>query len=235
MNRIFIALLLIAATLASNIVPYHPVIEGKSTREYVLEFQYACRAGLGFDSCQGNIYWNNKIIMAVSPNDYEAHTKIIHVFVDVGENIIKFEGAGKADGRGMILDNVKLTRLGDKKNIVRNGDFEKPDVQGKWKIVMKPTPRPHPQPTMLIRPAVLLNKYTLTFDHACRKNVGFDSCQGKVFWNGKEVAFVIPTDYLIHGEKISLEGIVGENTLRFEGAGKSDSFGLTFDNVKLVK
>ena len=73
--------------------------------------------------------------MAVSPNDYEAHTKIIHVFVDVGENIIKFEGAGKADGRGMILDNVKLTRLGDKKNIVRNGDFEKPDVQGKWKIV----------------------------------------------------------------------------------------------------
>ena len=253
MNRIFIALLLVAVTLTCNIVPYHPVIDGKSTREYVLEFQYACRAGLGFDSCQGNVYWNDKMIMVVSPSDYEAHTKVIHVFVDVGENILKFEGAGKADGRGMILDNVKLTRLGGKRNIVKNGDFERPDVGRKWRIVntipgwegkqfeigsghlygkkiwnsqvieldgrkncyllqrwnfdsrykvvrTKPQPevaiQPVPEPEVAIQPAQpLASEYTLTFDHACRKKLGFKSCQGKVFWNGKEVLEVIPSDY----------------------------------------
>ena len=91
------------------------------------------------------------------------------------------------------------------------------------------------KPLPLVKPAVLLNKYTLTFDYACRKNVAFNSCQGKVFWNGKEVTSIVPSDYLVHSEKVSLEAMVGENALKFETAGKSDGYGLTIDNVKLVK
>ena len=42
-------------------------------------------------------------------------------------NVLKFEGAGKKDGFGLTIDNVKLHQDGSTKNIVINGGFEEPN------------------------------------------------------------------------------------------------------------
>jgi len=44
-----------------------------------------------------------------------------------------------------------------------------------------------------------------------------------------------PTDYNITTVTVDVEGVVGKNILSFAGSGKTDSFGLTIDNVKLVR
>jgi len=134
MSKIFLALLLVTMTLSCQIVPYHPKVHGKAHREFTLEFQYACRKGLDFDSCQGSIFWNGKMILAVAPEDHKIHTKVLQVFVDVGDNSLKFVGTGISDKRGLTIDNVKLVRYGTKVNICINGDFEKPDLKRGWKI-----------------------------------------------------------------------------------------------------
>ena len=35
-------------------------------------------------------------------------------------------------------------------------------------------------------------KFTLRLDYACRENMNFNSCQGKVFWNGKLQGYLRP-------------------------------------------
>ena len=74
------------------------------------------------------------MILAVAPEDHKIHLKVLQVFVDSGENYLKFVGTGESDKRGLTIDNVKLVRYGTKVNICVNGDFEKPNLNGKWKI-----------------------------------------------------------------------------------------------------
>ena len=89
-----------------------------------------------------------------------------------------------------------------------------------------------------IKPAVMPSStltYTLEFQYACRKNIKNDSCQGNVYWNGEKIIHVIPQNHDIITKTQKVRVVPGVNTLKFEGEGKSDSFGLTIDNVKLIR
>ena len=74
------------------------------------------------------------MIQAVAPRDHKIHTKVIKVYVNVGDNFLKFVGTGASDKKGLTIDNVKLVRQGTKINIAINGNFEKPFLKGRWKI-----------------------------------------------------------------------------------------------------
>ena len=63
----------------------------------------------------------------------------------------------------------------------------------------------------------------------------FHSCRGQVLWNGKEVFHINPNNYHIQTKHLVVEVKEGDNKLQFKGQGKSDSYGLTIDNVKLVR
>jgi len=128
MSNIFYLALLVALSLTCEIAPYHPSTPEKPHREFVLEFDYACRKNLKFDSCQGDIFWNGKMIFAVAPEDHNIHSKKLQVFVDAGENTLKFVGTGESDKRGLTIDNVKLVRYGTAENIAVNGNFEQPNL-----------------------------------------------------------------------------------------------------------
>ena len=63
----------------------------------------------------------------------------------------------------------------------------------------------------------------------------FHSCQALVIWNDVIVATIIPNDYAVHTYSVDVFVKGGENKLQIEGAGKSNSFGITIDNVRLVR
>ena len=115
------------------IMPVKPAVE----RVYTLEFEYACRKKIAFDSCQGNVFWNGKKVANVVPADHNVHKKVVSVTVNQGGNELKFQGSGKKDSYGLTIDNVKLLSQGTKKDIVVNGGFERPDMKKKWKIMNK--------------------------------------------------------------------------------------------------
>lgn len=46
---------------------------------------------------------------------------------------------------------------------------------------------------------------------------------------------IIPTNYNVNSVSIVVFSQVGKNSLQFSGTGVSDSYGLTVDNVKLVR
>ena len=57
-----------------------------------------------------------------------------------------------------------------------------------------------------------------------------------VRWNNKVVASITPTDYKINKFSTNLETWdIEENDLTFEGAGTSDSYGATIDNVEMYE
>ena len=56
-----------------------------------------------------------------------------------------------------------------------------------------------------------------------------------MYWNNVLIASLVPNDYNIHKLNQKVEAIVGTNTLRIEGAGYSDCFGLGIDNVQLIR
>ena len=76
---------------------------------------------------------------------------------------------------------------------------------------------------------------TLSLEYCPRRGICFTSSLGKVFWNNVLVGNITPTDYSIHTFTVNVTADVGLNVLRLEGAGRSDSIGLTIDNVKLVQ
>ena len=57
------------------------------------------------------------------PTDYKVHKKTIKLDAVAGENALKFQEAGKIDGLGLTIDNVRLVKTGTTKNIVVNGGF----------------------------------------------------------------------------------------------------------------
>ena len=69
------------------------------------------------------------MILAMAPEDYQVHSKKLQVFVDSGENTLKFVGTGTSDRSGLTIDNVKLVRYGTAENIAVNGGFEQPNLE----------------------------------------------------------------------------------------------------------
>lgn len=94
---------------------------------------------------------------------------------------------------------------------------------------------PLPPPPTYNTPTQQTNKFHLSFQWACRKNVPFASCQGVVVWNDVIILSVNPSDYAIHTENLVVYVQQGQNKLQFEGAGQSNSYGLTIDNVILKR
>jgi hypothetical protein len=66
-------------------------------------------------------------------------------------------------------------------------------------------------------------------------NIDFKSCSGQVKWNDYVVQSLNPCDYSVNTASIYVNAKIGENNIKFEGTGVSDSYGLTIDNVRLVK
>jgi hypothetical protein len=62
-----------------------------------------------------------------------------------------------------------------------------------------------------------------------------ESCTGNVVWNNKIIYNIIPTNYQVTTITLKVEAQVGKNSLQFSGTGISDSYGLTIDNVGLVR
>ena len=56
-----------------------------------------------------------------------------------------------------------------------------------------------------------------------------------VIWNDVILATIIPTDYQVRTKTLIVNVDGGENKLQFEGAGSSNSYGITIDNVRLVR
>lgn len=70
----------------------------------------------------------------------------------------------------------------------------------------------------------LSNNFTLSFEYACIENIPFKSCSG-----------ISSTDYNIKTISLSVNVQPGSNCLQVEGAGISDTHGLSVDNLKLVR
>ncbi len=78
--------------------------------------------------------------------------------------------------------------------------------------------------------------YTVNFQYAARQGIDLASSQAIVYWNGRQVATVTPTDYLIRNFTTTVESIPRTpNTLTIAAAGPSDGFGLGIDNVGLFR
>lgn len=90
---------------------------------FTLSFKYSCRPNVAFQSCLGEVLWNNVIIKTIMPNDYIFHTFSIKVASLVGKNSLQFVGAGTSDSYGLLIDDVSLVRDGTTANIVINGNF----------------------------------------------------------------------------------------------------------------
>ena len=82
-------------------------------------------------SCKCDVFWDNKWFYTVSPVDKKVHKQTLVLDAKPGVQKLAFRGAGKSDGLGITIDNVKLVR--DNENFVWNGGFEKPNVGRGWK------------------------------------------------------------------------------------------------------
>ena len=90
-----------------------------------------------FQSCPGEVLWNDNVVLKVNPTDYDLHDETLTVEVKEGKNSLKFKGKGKSDKLGLSIDNVRLVREGTTEDIVINGDFEMPQVAGTYEIFNK--------------------------------------------------------------------------------------------------
>ena len=100
---------------------------------------------------------------------------------------------------------------------------------------LPPVITPPPAPGVLCNNDDFSRVFTLSFQYAARAGVALVSCEANVLWNDVIVYSIVPTDYDVHTYTINLTAIVGQNSLQFEGAGVSDSYGLGIDNVRLVR
>lgn len=103
---------------------------------YTLSIEYACRNGVYFASCQGNVIWNDQILTTILPNDYRKKT-LSWVVTPIPDkiNILSVMGTGASDSYGLTIDNVRLIKLGQgHPNVVVNGDFESSGLTRDWTI-----------------------------------------------------------------------------------------------------
>ncbi len=254
------------------------------SNSFTLSFQYACRQQVAFQSCLGDIVWNNVVIYSIVPTDYLVHTVNLAVTVQVGSNSLQIEGAGISDSYGLTVDNVALVRAGTSVSIVVNGGFEAPDQHGSWSILTdisgwKGINIEIGQGTIYNNgwnsqvceldgngnfeisqtfvfdslfqivadngvascsnpfPGRVLT-YKLEFDWAGR-TLGInnlDSSKGNVLWNNVVIGSLVVSSANagINHAVFQVTLNAGSNILQFDGAGLSDSYGISIDNVKLT-
>jgi len=82
---------------------------------------------------------------------------------------------------------------------------------------------------------VLSKNFNLSLQYACRQNVALGSCIGQVYWNDELIYTITPRDYEIQNLSLQVIAKKGANSVKFQGSGVSDSYGLTIDNVELVR
>lgn len=104
------------------------------SNKFTLTFKWACRPNVAFDSCLGEVVWNNVIILTIAPSNYLINTASLVVTASVGKNTLQFVGAGTSDSYGLLIDDVSLVRSATTLNIVVNGGFESPNTHGSWTI-----------------------------------------------------------------------------------------------------
>ena len=268
-----------APTYCPPSIPLPPSYQPPLTNKFSLTFSWACRQGVEFKSCLGNILWNDVIIASIVPSDYNVHTQTIVVYIKKGQNKLQIEGAGVQDSYGLTVDNVILKRDGTTTNIVVNGNFEQPNVGSSWGIfnniqgwegvgieigygtiynsqwnsqVVELDGNKNFQITQkwnfdsknaLISFVACDDDlfgsksviFKLTFSYAARKN-GVSSpftSWGNVLWNNIVIGSLNPQDYLVQSAIFYVAVKSGTNTLQFDGAAASDSYGLNIDNVVL--
>ena len=96
------------------------------SNQFTLSFSYVCRNNVPFQSCLGEVVWNNFIIYSIIPTDYSVQTRTLTVTALVGRNTLQFSGAGTSDSFGLLIDDARLIR--GSVDIVVNGDFQLPNV-----------------------------------------------------------------------------------------------------------
>lgn len=98
--------------------------DDSQSNKFTLTFKWACRPNVAFDSCLGEVVWNNVIILTIAPSNYLINTTtVLVVTASVGKNTLQFVGAGTSDSYGLLIDDVSLVRSGTTQNIVVNGGF----------------------------------------------------------------------------------------------------------------
>jgi hypothetical protein len=76
---------------------------------------------------------------------------------------------------------------------------------------------------------------TLSFNYAASESANLSSSQAQILWNSILVALVSPSDYNVGSFSIDIPLLTNKNTLTFLGVGTADNWGLTIDNVALVR
>lgn len=95
-----------------------------------LKFDYANTAGMvaSVEELENSgaleVYWNGALVGRVSSHDAAMVTKGFTVTSVEGDNILRFVEIGVTDGRGVYLDNVRLTAKVTPPNLIVNGSFE---------------------------------------------------------------------------------------------------------------
>jgi hypothetical protein len=117
------AQILILPTEANNYSPIYNWDGPRVADTLMLRFGYAARENVALESCQGLVYWNNKVVATLAPNDYSLNQFVVRVNVTQGSNNLTFAGAGTSDSYGLTIDNITLTQNGSTDNFVLNGDF----------------------------------------------------------------------------------------------------------------
>lgn len=77
----------------------------------------------------------------------------------------------------------------------------------------------------------LSSTFTLNFQYTCKLNFNLQSCLANVVWNDDIIISLQPSDYTIRSSSLEVVAKPGKNTLKFVGAGISDNYGLSLDNV----
>jgi hypothetical protein len=122
MKTVVIVLLLIMLATSQN------------SPRFTLSFSYAARSGVPLESSQIEVLWNNNIISSIFPFDYLLRTATVLVTANPGQNVLSFVASGKSDSYGSDIANIQLIRQGTTNNIVVNGNFSIPNVNGGWAI-----------------------------------------------------------------------------------------------------
>lgn len=54
------------------------------------------------------------------------------VYAKPGENVLQLRGTGTSDYYGLTVDNIRLVKDGDQRNLIINSGFENPKIKDKW-------------------------------------------------------------------------------------------------------
>lgn len=230
------------------------------------KFKYASRTknvSSGFKA-----YFNGNELVNFAAQNKSVREFSFFVLAHECENTVRFEATGTSDGFGATIDDVELycdkvdsidKEVDESNNLIKNGNFESPDLKGKWSIFneipnwkgtksievgnggiyntawgsTQVTELDANENTVLSQVITLSGglKCKLHFKYASR--TANKSSAFKVRFNGNDVYYGSPLDKSIYYGAISVFTKNGDNLLEFSGEGDSDSLGMTLDDVVL--